>query len=110
MLTGGALRDYQLTGVAWLASLYENGINGILADEMYAARLFRLALVPCPPSRGSVASSGGGWVCANTTLASVQQLMRREGRNRGGVNARGVAWRGVGTTGAWARRSRRWRS
>jgi ATP-dependent DNA helicase len=43
MLTGGALRDYQLTGVAWLASLYENGINGILADEMYAAPL------PPPP-------------------------------------------------------------
>jgi SNF2 family DNA or RNA helicase len=28
------LRDYQLTGVAWLISLYKNGVNGILADEM----------------------------------------------------------------------------
>ena len=32
---GGELRDYQLKGVEWLASLYENGLNGILADEMY---------------------------------------------------------------------------
>ncbi|KAG2437780.1 hypothetical protein HYH02_011155 [Chlamydomonas schloesseri] len=28
------LRDYQLKGVAWLISLYKNGVNGILADEM----------------------------------------------------------------------------
>ncbi|KAG2499485.1 hypothetical protein HYH03_002432 [Edaphochlamys debaryana] len=28
------MRDYQLKGVAWLISLYKNGINGILADEM----------------------------------------------------------------------------
>ncbi|KXZ55083.1 hypothetical protein GPECTOR_3g239 [Gonium pectorale] len=28
------LRDYQLKGVAWLISLYTNGVNGILADEM----------------------------------------------------------------------------
>ncbi|GFR46138.1 hypothetical protein Agub_g7654 [Astrephomene gubernaculifera] len=28
------MRDYQLKGVAWLISLYKNGVNGILADEM----------------------------------------------------------------------------
>ena len=28
------LKDYQLEGVRWLASLYENGVSGILADEM----------------------------------------------------------------------------
>lgn len=28
------MRDYQLHGVAWLISLYKNGVNGILADEM----------------------------------------------------------------------------
>ena len=28
------MRDYQLQGLNWLISLYENGINGILADEM----------------------------------------------------------------------------
>lgn len=33
-VTGGVMRSYQLEGLAWLASLYENGLNGILADEM----------------------------------------------------------------------------
>jgi ATP-dependent DNA helicase len=28
------LKDYQLEGVRWLVSLYENGVSGILADEM----------------------------------------------------------------------------
>ncbi len=28
------LRDYQIRGVKWLISLYENGVNGILADQM----------------------------------------------------------------------------
>ena len=31
---GGKMRDYQVRGLNWLISLYENGINGILADEM----------------------------------------------------------------------------
>lgn len=30
----GTMRDYQIHGLNWLISLYENGINGILADEM----------------------------------------------------------------------------
>ena len=30
----GRLKDYQLKGLNWLANLYEQGINGILADEM----------------------------------------------------------------------------
>uniref|UniRef100_A0ABK0LUG8 SWI/SNF related, matrix associated, actin dependent regulator of chromatin, subfamily a, member 1 n=1 Tax=Rattus norvegicus TaxID=10116 RepID=A0ABK0LUG8_RAT len=33
---GGPLRDYQIRGLNWLISLYENGVNGILADEMAA--------------------------------------------------------------------------
>jgi len=31
---GCYLKDYQLEGVRWLASLYENGVSGILADEV----------------------------------------------------------------------------
>jgi ATP-dependent DNA helicase len=31
------LKDYQLEGVRWLASLYENGVSGILADEVSSA-------------------------------------------------------------------------
>jgi len=30
----GQMREYQMTGLRWLASLYNNGLNGILADEM----------------------------------------------------------------------------
>jgi ATP-dependent DNA helicase len=29
---GCLLKDYQLVGVRWLASLFENGVSGILAD------------------------------------------------------------------------------
>ena len=31
---GCVLKDYQLEGVRWMASLYENGVSGTLADEM----------------------------------------------------------------------------
>uniref|UniRef100_A0A1D1YNZ4 ATP-dependent DNA helicase DDM1 n=1 Tax=Anthurium amnicola TaxID=1678845 RepID=A0A1D1YNZ4_9ARAE len=34
MLTGGRLKSYQLKGVKWLISLWQNGLNGILADQM----------------------------------------------------------------------------
>lgn len=38
---GGSMRDYQIQGLNWLISLYQNGINGILADEMVnTARFF----------------------------------------------------------------------
>lgn len=30
----GTMRDYQVEGLNWLISLYDRGINGILADEM----------------------------------------------------------------------------
>jgi hypothetical protein len=33
LLTGGTLRNYQLAGVDWLIRLFNNGLNGILADE-----------------------------------------------------------------------------
>ena len=33
-IKNGEIRDYQLRGLNWLISLFENGINGILADEM----------------------------------------------------------------------------
>ena len=32
--TGGELKDFQLTGLNWLAFLWSKGDNGILADEM----------------------------------------------------------------------------
>lgn len=30
----GTMREYQLQGLNWMIHLYDNGINGILADEM----------------------------------------------------------------------------
>ncbi len=30
----GKMREYQIAGLNWLIRLYDNGINGILADEM----------------------------------------------------------------------------
>jgi hypothetical protein len=41
----GVLREYQMQGLNWLIHLYDNGINGILADEM-ARPLRRLPLLP----------------------------------------------------------------
>jgi DNA-binding domain len=37
-LSHGKMRDYQLEGLNWMIRLQENGVNGILADEMYATR------------------------------------------------------------------------
>ncbi len=42
ILTGGKLTDYQMDGLNWLISLYETGLNGILADEMVKNKLFKL--------------------------------------------------------------------
>ena len=37
----GKMRDYQIAGLNWLVTLYDNGINGILADEMVRISLCR---------------------------------------------------------------------
>lgn len=34
LLTGGKLKTYQIKGVKWMISLWQNGLNGILADQM----------------------------------------------------------------------------
>jgi hypothetical protein len=41
MLRLGQLREYQLVGLQWMISLYNNRLNGILADEMVRRRLRR---------------------------------------------------------------------
>ena len=35
LISGGTLKPYQLVGLEWLVSLYNNNLNGILADEMF---------------------------------------------------------------------------
>lgn len=39
IITGGVLREYQMQGLNWMIHLYDNGINGILADEMVGVAL-----------------------------------------------------------------------
>jgi hypothetical protein len=39
LLKGGALKEYQLAGLQWMVSLYNNQLSGILADEMVRACL-----------------------------------------------------------------------
>lgn len=34
LLIGGTLKEYQIKGLQWMVSLYNNRLNGILADEM----------------------------------------------------------------------------
>ena len=40
MLKGGQLKEYQLEGLRWMVSLYNNNLNGILADEMVTSYLY----------------------------------------------------------------------
>lgn len=39
VIKGGQMRKYQMEGLNWLIHLYDNGINGILADEMVSVWL-----------------------------------------------------------------------
>ena len=34
ILVNGQLKEYQIKGLEWLVSLFNNNLNGILADEM----------------------------------------------------------------------------
>jgi ATP-dependent helicase STH1/SNF2 len=43
LLIGGTLKEYQIKGLQWMVSLYNNRLNGILADEMVSF-FFRLLL------------------------------------------------------------------
>jgi SWI/SNF-related matrix-associated actin-dependent regulator of chromatin subfamily A member 5 len=38
LVINGLMRSYQLQGLNWMVSLYHNGLNGILADEMVSAQ------------------------------------------------------------------------
>jgi len=40
ILVGGDLKEYQMAGLQWLVSLYNNKLNGILADEVRLAGFF----------------------------------------------------------------------
>lgn len=42
ILIGGKLKEYQMKGLQWMVSLYNNRLNGILADEMVGFFLIQL--------------------------------------------------------------------
>lgn len=62
ILVGGQLKDYQLKGLQWMVSLYNNKLNGILADEMVSK--ITLASFLCPFSQ-----SVGSWQNHSNDLA-----------------------------------------
>jgi len=73
-LIEGELRDYQLAGVTWLISLYQNGLNGILADQMGLGKtvshtrllllmMMVLMMVPNAHSAASLAPASCHCVC-----------------------------------------------
>ena len=49
LLVGGTLKEYQIKGLQWMVSLYNNRLNGILADEMVISVINSRVLVK--PSR-----------------------------------------------------------
>ena len=61
VIKGGQMREYQMQGLNWLIHLYDNGINGILADEMVGLRTCVLmpqpatAVATCQHPRGTIA-------------------------------------------------------
>ena len=62
LMTGGEMRSYQLKGVQWMISLYQNGLNGILADQMVRAAhacVCSISGSPQPPHTRSLPSGPG---------------------------------------------------
>ena len=45
ILRGGTLKEYQLKGLQWMVSLYNNRLNGILADEMVCLLSHRVLII-----------------------------------------------------------------
>ena len=56
------LRGYQLRGVKWLISLWSNGLNGILADQMGLGKTIQtIGFLSHLRSKGNLRSVFGGW-------------------------------------------------
>jgi hypothetical protein len=57
---GSSLREYQMIGLRWMVSLYNNRLNGILADEMVRGGCLAAALVAVLVAGGWCGGGGGG--------------------------------------------------
>ena len=77
--TGGELKDFQLTGLNWLAYIWSKGENGILADEMGLGKVCVERVIPLhiPPDnflnrpfKPSPSSPTSSTKCTNTVPSS----------------------------------------
>ena len=76
----GEMRDYQVRGLNWMISLNENGINGILADEVsHHIHHKKGSNVPSfvDGSRKNTSDHFTPWL-----LKALQELCRSSHRNR----------------------------
>ena len=69
------LKEYQIKGLNWLATLYEQGINGILADEMGTS----IILPRCTSSRISCSRASG--LGKTVQVISFFAHLKERGRN-----------------------------
>ena len=62
LLTGAKLKDYQLEGVAWMVSLWENGISGILGKYWLPNfQSVHITNVPCSADEMGLGKVTFGW-------------------------------------------------
>ncbi len=78
----GKMRDYQLQGLNWLIHLYDNGINGILADEMVGIPLLCAKCVCVPLKRCS--KNGSFWGVRQDSRAALWTVWRLGSGSRTG--------------------------
>lgn len=93
----GIMREYQMQGLNWLIHLYDNGINGILADEMVGTpsvatprrdvlgRVFKLRVAALEFPQGHackpvVMAAGAGQDAADNLAAGVPARVSRHPR------------------------------
>ena len=74
VIQGGTMREYQMQGLNWLIHLYDNGINGILADEMVRLRT-TCARAWCTGRAICVASTMPGTLCGTKLHEPALQLV-----------------------------------
>ena len=93
------MRDYQVQGLNWMASLHHNGINGILADEMVSSGLSSKHHM-----NAHITHTGFGKDTADYCLPWLPQVSPRDSwtssHRRSEIDARQLVKRG-GQVGTW---------
>ena len=70
MLVGGTLRLYQMQGLQWLVSLYNNRLSGVLADEMGLGKTIQIVAliaylmeVAAAAAAAAASAAAAAWCC-----------------------------------------------